>query len=73
MGFITHCRRVVIILEIDVVKPAEEVDGKIGEPTPYTDGKTSKHINYLCQVINYVLFKWYVDVWCEIFKWHMQK
>uniref|UniRef100_A0A4W6BQ56 Replication protein A subunit n=1 Tax=Lates calcarifer TaxID=8187 RepID=A0A4W6BQ56_LATCA len=32
-------RRIVIILEIDVIKPAEDVAGKIGEPTPYTEGK----------------------------------
>lgn len=33
-------RRVVIILEIDVLKPAEDVAGKIGDPTPYTEGQT---------------------------------
>lgn len=33
-------RRVVIILEIDVIKRAEEVAGKLGDPTPYTEGKT---------------------------------
>uniref|UniRef100_A0A4W6BY09 Replication protein A subunit n=1 Tax=Lates calcarifer TaxID=8187 RepID=A0A4W6BY09_LATCA len=33
-------RRIVIILEIDVIKPAEDVAGKIGEPTPYTEGQT---------------------------------
>ncbi|XP_030008767.1 replication protein A 70 kDa DNA-binding subunit isoform X2 [Sphaeramia orbicularis] len=32
-------RRVVIILEIDVLKPASEVAGKIGDPTPYTEGQ----------------------------------
>lgn len=32
-------RRVVIILEIDVVKSADEVGGKIGEPVPYTEGQ----------------------------------
>lgn len=31
-------RRVVIILEIDVIKRAEEVAGKIGDPTPYSEG-----------------------------------
>uniref|UniRef100_A0A672GWM7 Replication protein A subunit n=1 Tax=Salarias fasciatus TaxID=181472 RepID=A0A672GWM7_SALFA len=35
-------RRVVIILELDVLKHAEEVAGKIGDPTPYTEGKTLK-------------------------------
>lgn len=32
-------RRVVIILEIDVVKSADQVGGKIGEPVPYTEGQ----------------------------------
>ncbi|KAE8295163.1 Replication protein A 70 kDa DNA-binding subunit [Larimichthys crocea] len=32
-------RRVVIILEIDVVKPAEDVAGRIGDPVPYTEGQ----------------------------------
>lgn len=33
-------RRVVIILEMDVLKRAEEVAGKIGDPTPYTEGQS---------------------------------
>ncbi|XP_054650224.1 replication protein A 70 kDa DNA-binding subunit [Dunckerocampus dactyliophorus] len=33
-------RRVVIILEIEVLKPAEEVNGRIGDPTPYSDGQS---------------------------------
>ena len=40
---ITCYRRVVIILEIEVIKSADEVDGKIGDPTPYTEGKASRH------------------------------
>uniref|UniRef100_A0A8C5G4D5 Replication protein A subunit n=1 Tax=Gouania willdenowi TaxID=441366 RepID=A0A8C5G4D5_GOUWI len=32
-------RRVVIILEIDVLKSAAEVGGKLGDPIPYTEGK----------------------------------
>ncbi|XP_033833148.1 replication protein A 70 kDa DNA-binding subunit [Periophthalmus magnuspinnatus] len=32
-------RRVVIILEIQVLKPADQVGGKIGEPVPYTEGQ----------------------------------
>ncbi|KAM6987790.1 replication protein A 70 kDa DNA-binding subunit [Tautogolabrus adspersus] len=32
-------RRVVIILEIDVIKPAEAVGGRIGDPTPFTEGQ----------------------------------
>lgn len=31
-------RRVVIILEIEVVQPAEAVGGRIGDPVPFTDG-----------------------------------
>ncbi|KAG7484777.1 hypothetical protein MATL_G00054340 [Megalops atlanticus] len=33
-------RRVVIILDVEVVKSAEEVGGKIGDPTPYVEGQT---------------------------------
>uniref|UniRef100_A0A3Q4BH98 Replication protein A subunit n=1 Tax=Mola mola TaxID=94237 RepID=A0A3Q4BH98_MOLML len=33
-------RRVVIILEIDVIKSAEDVPGKIGDPTPYSEGQS---------------------------------
>lgn len=36
---ISRYRRVVIILEIDVIKSAEDVPGKIGDPTPYSEGK----------------------------------
>ncbi|XP_028430159.1 replication protein A 70 kDa DNA-binding subunit [Perca flavescens] len=32
-------RRVVIILEIEIIKSAEDVAGRIGEPTPYTEGQ----------------------------------
>uniref|UniRef100_A0A8C7YYS6 Replication protein A subunit n=1 Tax=Oryzias sinensis TaxID=183150 RepID=A0A8C7YYS6_9TELE len=32
-------RRVVIILEIEVIKPAGEVGGKLGDPVPYNEGK----------------------------------
>ncbi|XP_031429075.1 replication protein A 70 kDa DNA-binding subunit isoform X2 [Clupea harengus] len=31
-------RRVVVVLDMEVVKSAEEVGGKIGEPTPYVEG-----------------------------------
>lgn len=47
-------RKVVIILEIDVIKRAEEVAGRIGEPTPYTEGKTLKHPLFLCTDLNRV-------------------
>lgn len=33
-------RRVVIILEIDVIHPAEDIAGKIGDPVPYTEGQS---------------------------------
>ncbi|XP_048837289.1 replication protein A 70 kDa DNA-binding subunit [Brienomyrus brachyistius] len=33
-------RRVVIILDLEVVRPAEEVTGKIGEPVPYVEGQS---------------------------------
>ncbi|KAM9853645.1 replication protein A 70 kDa DNA-binding subunit isoform 2-T2 [Aulostomus maculatus] len=32
-------RRVVIILEVDVIKSAQDVQGRIGDPTPYSDGQ----------------------------------
>ncbi|XP_061917975.1 replication protein A 70 kDa DNA-binding subunit [Entelurus aequoreus] len=32
-------RRVVIILEVEVLKPAAEVNGRIGDPTPYSDAQ----------------------------------
>ncbi|XP_030633337.1 replication protein A 70 kDa DNA-binding subunit [Chanos chanos] len=33
-------RRVVVILDVDVVKTANEMTGKIGEPTPYVEGQS---------------------------------
>lgn len=36
-------RRVVVILDMEVVKSADEVAGKIGEPTPYVEGESSSH------------------------------
>lgn len=44
---VSHYRRVVIILEIDVMKRAEDVPGKIGDPTPYTESKASEHIHQI--------------------------
>lgn len=32
------CRRVVVVLDVDILKSAEEMGGKIGEPTPYVEG-----------------------------------
>uniref|UniRef100_A0A3Q2X9B8 Replication protein A subunit n=1 Tax=Haplochromis burtoni TaxID=8153 RepID=A0A3Q2X9B8_HAPBU len=42
-------RRVVIILEIDVIKPAKDVAGRIGDPTPYTEGKSLKYTSLILQ------------------------
>lgn len=39
---VSHYRRVVIILEIDVIKTAKEVAGRIGDPTPIVEGKSPK-------------------------------
>ncbi|KAG7264455.1 hypothetical protein CRUP_010954, partial [Coryphaenoides rupestris] len=35
-------RRVIIILDIEVLKPASDVDGKLGEPTPFVEGQGGK-------------------------------
>lgn len=35
-------RRVVIILEIDIIQSGEDVGRKIGDPTPYTEGKAQQ-------------------------------
>uniref|UniRef100_A0A3P8W1P0 Replication protein A subunit n=1 Tax=Cynoglossus semilaevis TaxID=244447 RepID=A0A3P8W1P0_CYNSE len=40
-------RRVVIILEINVVKPAEDVGGKLGDPVPYSEGEAFKCVSTL--------------------------
>lgn len=37
--FICLCRRVVILMELDVLKSAEAVGLKIGNPVPYNEGK----------------------------------
>uniref|UniRef100_A0A671UEZ6 Replication protein A subunit n=1 Tax=Sparus aurata TaxID=8175 RepID=A0A671UEZ6_SPAAU len=49
-------RRVVIILEMDILKPAEDVAGRIGDPTPYTEGKSSKHISSYLLLTENVMF-----------------
>lgn len=49
-------RRVVIILEMDVLKPAEDVAGRIGDPIPYTEGKSSKHISSYLLLTEYLMF-----------------
>lgn len=41
---ITLHRQVVIILEIEVIQSGEDAGGKIGDPTPYTEGKASQLI-----------------------------
>ncbi|XP_056467157.1 replication protein A 70 kDa DNA-binding subunit isoform X2 [Gadus chalcogrammus] len=35
-------RRVIIILEIEVITPAKDVPGKLGEPTPFVEGQGGK-------------------------------
>lgn len=34
---------VVIILDLEVIKPADQVAGKIGDPTPYVEGEYTLH------------------------------
>lgn len=34
-------RRVVVILDLEVVKTAEEMGGKIGDPSPYVEGESA--------------------------------
>lgn len=36
--FLCHST-VVIILDLEVIKPADQVAGKIGDPTPYVEGE----------------------------------
>lgn len=52
----SYYRRVVIILEMDILKPAEDVAGRIGDPTPYTEGKSSKHISSYLLLTENVMF-----------------
>uniref|UniRef100_A0A7N6FJP1 Replication protein A subunit n=1 Tax=Anabas testudineus TaxID=64144 RepID=A0A7N6FJP1_ANATE len=52
-----HYRRVVIILEIDVIKSAKDVAGRIGDPVPYVDGKASKHLLYIKHSCCYLLYE----------------
>lgn len=55
----SHYRRVVIILEIDVIKPAKDVAGRIGDPTPYTEGKSLKYTSLILQQCSVnTLMKW---------------
>lgn len=42
----SHYRRVVVILEIEVIKPAQMVDGRIGDPIALTEGKQSNYYYY---------------------------
>uniref|UniRef100_A0A8C7KKD9 Replication protein A subunit n=1 Tax=Oncorhynchus kisutch TaxID=8019 RepID=A0A8C7KKD9_ONCKI len=48
-------RRVVVILDMEVVKSADEVAGKIGEPQPYVEGESSAHTAFLTITISYGL------------------
>lgn len=36
--FVCHST-VVIILDLEVIKPADQMAGKIGDPTPYVEGE----------------------------------
>lgn len=40
MNILKDGRRVVVILDIEVVKPAKDVPGKIGDPTPFVEGQS---------------------------------
>lgn len=40
--FVCHST-VVIILDLEVIKPADQVAGKIGDPTPYVEGEYTLH------------------------------
>uniref|UniRef100_A0A8C7YYW2 Replication protein A subunit n=1 Tax=Oryzias sinensis TaxID=183150 RepID=A0A8C7YYW2_9TELE len=44
-------RRVVIILEIEVIKPAGEVGGKLGDPVPYNEGKAFESFRFLFHLL----------------------
>uniref|UniRef100_A0A8C8IXQ7 Replication protein A subunit n=1 Tax=Oncorhynchus tshawytscha TaxID=74940 RepID=A0A8C8IXQ7_ONCTS len=48
-------QRVVVILDMEVVKSADEVAGKIGEPQPYVEGESSAHTAFLTITISYGL------------------
>lgn len=39
-----HYRRVVIILDIEVLQSGEEVGGKIGDPVAFTEGEAVKSV-----------------------------
>lgn len=44
-----------VILDMEVVKSADEVAGKIGEPQPYVEGESSAHTAFLTITISYSL------------------
>lgn len=45
---ISSCRRVVIILDIEVLHPASDIPGVIGNPVAYNEGKSLEHILKYC-------------------------
>uniref|UniRef100_A0A674MVP2 Replication protein A subunit n=1 Tax=Takifugu rubripes TaxID=31033 RepID=A0A674MVP2_TAKRU len=55
-------RRVVIILEIDVIKRAEEVAGRIGDPTPYTESCTHRQPQSLPPCCSPLISNRYLDL-----------
>lgn len=41
---ISSPRRAVVILDIEVLHPASDIPGVIGNPVAYNEGKSSEHI-----------------------------
>ncbi len=39
-------RRVVVILDMDVIKSADQMAGKIGDPTPYVEGESTFELSH---------------------------
>lgn len=48
--FVVH-RRVIVILDMEVIKSADQMAGKIGDPTPYVEGKCTFYMSNLCKLI----------------------
>lgn len=42
------CSTVVIILDLEVIKPADQMAGKIGDPTPYVEGEYRRGNVFSC-------------------------
>uniref|UniRef100_A0A672QIY0 Replication protein A subunit n=1 Tax=Sinocyclocheilus grahami TaxID=75366 RepID=A0A672QIY0_SINGR len=51
-------RRVVVILDMDVIKSADQMAGKIGDPTPYVEGESTFEMsNFMETYISYAHIK----------------